>query len=567
LEVALLHERPWLKNYPVRWNLNYPEISLYEFLQEATTEYPERVALIFMGSEVTYKEMQQNIDRTANALAGLGVSKGDRVALMLPNCPQYVYSYYACMKLGAIVVQLNPLYTSNEVEFVLNDSGAKVIVAVDTVFGSFHAVRHKVAVEHAIVARMLWTEVEGENLFFDDLLQQTLPQVEHAKINPREDLAVFQYTGGTTGFPKAVMLSHFNLTSNVIQIREWITPYFKHRNDINDLEGDWWSLENRRKYRNKVTPTHSISLLPYFHSYGMTSLMNGGLTMPSTQVLLPRLDIDALLALIKQYKPSTLPAIPTIYVAMANHPEAENSNLDCIDICNSGAAPMPVEVMEHFEKRTGAKVLEGYGLSEASPVTHSNPFVGKRKPGSVGFPYPDTDCRIVDIETGARDMAPGEEGELIIKGPQVMQGYWNRPEETAQTLRDGWLYTGDIAKMDEEGYFYIVDRKKDMVITGGYNVYPREVDEVLFEHPKVLEAVAAGIPDNYYGEVLKAYIVLKNGETATAEEILDHCRTKLARYKVPRQIEFRKELPKSAIGKILRRVLVDEERQKGSAGA
>jgi len=562
-----LHERPWLKNYPVRWNLNYPEISLYEFLQEATTEYPERVALIFMGSEVTYKEMQQNIDRTANALAGLGVSKGDRVALMLPNCPQYVYSYYACMKLGAIVVQLNPLYTSNEVEFVLNDSGAKVIVAVDTVFGSFHAVRHKVAVEHAIVARMLWTEVEGENLFFDDLLQQTLPQVEHAKINPREDLAVFQYTGGTTGFPKAVMLSHFNLTSNVIQIREWITPYFKHRNDINDLEGDWWSLENRRKYRNKVTPTHSISLLPYFHSYGMTSLMNGGLTMPSTQVLLPRLDIDALLALIKQYKPSTLPAIPTIYVAMANHPEAENSNLDCIDICNSGAAPMPVEVMEHFEKRTGAKVLEGYGLSEASPVTHSNPFVGKRKPGSVGFPYPDTDCRIVDIETGARDMAPGEEGELIIKGPQVMQGYWNRPEETAQTLRDGWLYTGDIAKMDEEGYFYIVDRKKDMVITGGYNVYPREVDEVLFEHPKVLEAVAAGIPDNYYGEVLKAYIVLKNGETATAEEILDHCRTKLARYKVPRQIEFRKELPKSAIGKILRRVLVDEERQKGSAGA
>ncbi|MBS4021670.1 MAG: long-chain fatty acid--CoA ligase [Dethiobacter sp.] len=562
-----MHERPWLKNYPVRWNLNYPEISLYEFLQEATTEYPERVALIFMGSEVTYKEMQQNIDRTANALAGLGVSKGDRVALMLPNCPQYVYSYYACMKLGAIVVQLNPLYTSNEVEFVLNDSGAKVIVAVDTVFGSFHAVRHKVAVEHAIVARMLWTEVEGENLFFDDLLQQTLPQVEHAKINPREDLAVFQYTGGTTGFPKAVMLSHFNLTSNVIQIREWITPYFKHRNDINDLEGDWWSLENRRKYRNKVTPTHSISLLPYFHSYGMTSLMNGGLTMPSTQVLLPRLDIDALLALIKQYKPSTLPAIPTIYVAMANHPEAENSNLDCIDICNSGAAPMPVEVMEHFEKRTGAKVLEGYGLSEASPVTHSNPFVGKRKPGSVGFPYPDTDCRIVDIETGARDMAPGEEGELIIKGPQVMQGYWNRPEETAQTLRDGWLYTGDIAKMDEEGYFYIVDRKKDMVITGGYNVYPREVDEVLFEHPKVLEAVAAGIPDNYYGEVLKAYIVLKNGETATAEEILDHCRTKLARYKVPRQIEFRKELPKSAIGKILRRVLVDEERQKGSAGA
>jgi long-chain acyl-CoA synthetase len=538
----------WLKNYPVRWNLEYPEISMYDYMKQTTTQYPDLVALVFFGNEVTFGQMQENIDRMAAALIGLGVVKGDRVALMLPNCPQYVYTYYACMKLGAIVVQMNPLYMPNEVEFILKDSEAKVFVGVDAVFSSFHAVRDKVPVEHVVVTRMLWTEVEGENLWADELLQQYPPESPQAEINPKEDVAVFQYTGGTTGFPKAVMLTHFNLSANVTQIKEWLA--------------DW--IEE--KFGGGVTQHYGVGILPFFHSYGMTCVMNTGLTLPSGQVLVPRFDIDVLLELIKQYKPALFPAVPTVYTAIANHPDVDKYNLDAVEICNSGAAPMPVDVMARFEERTGSKMLEGYGLSESSPVTHCNPLKGVRKPGSVGFPYPDTECKIVDLETGLQEMAVGEEGELIIKGPQVMKGYWKRPEETAQTLRNGWLFTGDIAKMDEDGYFYIVDRKKDMVITGGFNVYPREIDEVLFEHPKVAEVVAAGIPDDYYGEVIKAYVVLREGEEATEQELLDFCKERLAKYKVPRKIEFRQELPKSAIGKVLRRVLVEEEKQKKNQG-
>jgi len=541
-------EPMWLKNYPVRWKLDYPEVSLYDYMKETTAKYPDLVALVFFGNEITFGQMQENIDRTAAALVALGVGKGDRVALMLPNCPQYVYSYYACMKLGAIVVQMNPLYMPNEVEFILNDSGAKVFFGVDAMFASFNAVRKKVPVEQAVVVRLLWTEVEGDNLFADELLQQYPPESPRAEINPKEDVAVFQYTGGTTGFPKAVMLTHFNLSANVTQIKEWLT--------------DW----TEEKFSQGVSQYYGVGILPFFHSYGMTCVMNTGLTLPSGQVLVPRFDIDVLLELIKQYKPTLFPAVPTVYTAIANHPEADKFNINAIEICNSGAAPMPVEVMNRFEERTGSKMLEGYGLSEASPVTHCNPLKGVRKPGSIGIPYPDTECKIVDLETGLRELPVGEEGELIIKGPQVMKGYWSRPEETAQTLRDGWLFTGDIARMDEEGYFYIVDRKKDMIITGGFNVYPREVDEILFEHPKVAEAVTAGIPDDYYGEVLKAYVVLKEGETATEQEILDFCAGKMAKYKLPRQIEFRRELPKSAVGKILRRVLVDEEKQKKNQG-
>ncbi len=539
-----MSERPWLKNYPVRWNLEYPEIPLYDYVREETAAYPDLIALVFFSNEITFKEMHDKIGRMAAVLDDFGVVKGDRVALMLPNCPEYVYSYFACMKLGAIVVQVNPLYTPSEVEFILNDSGAKVFIGADAVFSSFHAVRDRVPVEHVVVSRLLWTEVEGENVFFDILIQQYEPLEEDTPIDPREDLAVFQYTGGTTGFPKAVMLTHYNLICNIIQIKEWIS--------------DWVE----RKYSSGVEQYYGIAILPFFHSYGMTCAMNVGLTLPAGQVLVPRFDITAILELIKLYKPALLPAVPTVYIAIANHPDADKYNIDAIEICNSGAAPMPVDIMARFEQRTGSKMLEGYGLSEASPVTHCNPLVGERKPGSIGMPYPDTDCKIVDVETGTRDSPAGEEGELIIKGPQVMKGYWNRPEETASTLRDGWLYTGDIARMDEDGYFFIVDRKKDMVITGGYNVYPREVDEILFEHPKIAEAVTIGLPDEYYGEVIKAYVVLLEEERATEEEIIEFCKQKLARYKVPRYVEFREELPKSSVGKILRRTLAEEERNK-----
>lgn len=525
----------------MRRNLEYPEISLYNYFIDTTADYPDLVALVFFGNEITFRELHEKIDRMAAALSGLGVQKGDRVALMLPNCPQYVYTFYACMKLGAVVVQVNPLYTPAETEFILNDSGAKVFVGADAVFGSFHAVRDRVAVEHVIVSRLLWTDVEGENLWFDDLLEQYPHSSPAIDLNPKDDIAVLQYTGGTTGFPKAVMLTHFNLTCNIIQIKEWF--------------GEWIN----RAFEEGVKQYYGIAILPFFHSFGLTCAMNVGLTLPSGQVLVPRFDLIAILELIKQYKPAYLPAVPTVYIAIANHPEADQYNIDAIEVCFSGAAPMPVDIMARFEEQTGSKMLEGYGLSETSPVTHCNPLIGERKPGSIGLPYPDTECMIVDLETGLDEMPIGEEGELIIKGPQVMKGYWNRPEETSEVLRDGWLYTGDIAKMDQDGYFYIVDRKKDMVITGGYNVYPREVDEVLFEHPKVAEAVTIGLPDDYYGEVIKAYVVLHEGESAAEEEIIEFCRQKLAKYKVPRMVEFRDELPKSAIGKVLRRSLHEEE--------
>lgn len=540
----MLTEKPWMKNYPVRWNLEYPEVSLYRYFMDCTSDYPDLVALVFFGNEITFRELHKKIDQMAAALLNLDVKKGDRVALMMPNCPQYVYTYYACMKIGAVVVQVNPLYTPAEVEFIIKDSEAEVFVGADAVFSSFHSVRDKVPVRHVIVSRLLWTEVEGDNIWFDILLEQQEPEEESAEIDPKEDIAVFQYTGGTTGFPKAAMLTHYNLICNVTQIKEWF--------------GDWI----KSKFENGVEQQYGIAILPFFHSYGMTCAMNVGLTLPSGQVLMPRFDLDAILELIKTYQPALLPAVPTVYIAIANHPDADKYKIDAIEICNSGAAPMPVDAMARFEQRTGSKMLEGYGLSEASPVTHCNPLEGKRKPGSIGMPYPDTYCRLVDIETGTQEVGMGEEGELIIKGPQVMKGYWNRPEETAEALRDGWLYTGDIAKMDEDGYFYIVDRKKDLVITGGYNVYPREVDEVLFEHPKIAEAVTVGLPDNYYGEVIKAYVVLHEGESATEEEIIEFCKQKLAKFKVPRMVEFRTKLPTSAIGKILRRALVDEEKEK-----
>ncbi len=538
-------EKIWLKNYPVRSSLDYPEVSLYDFVKKSADDYPDFISLVFMGTEITFKEMQDNIDRMAAALHDLGVNKGDRVGLMLPNCPQYVYSFFACMKLGAVVVQINPLYTPPEVEFILNDSGTRVFIGIDAAFSSFQEVRSKVQVEHVIVYRLMWMDLEGENIFFDELLNKYSPNSYQADINPREDVAIFQYTGGTTGFPKAVMLSHYNITTNATQTRECISGW---------LEGRYGSTG--------ITQDYVIGIMPFFHAYGMSALMVNALTVPVGIVLVPRFDVDVLLSLIKDYKPVLFPGVPTIYTAIINHPDCDKYGIDAIEICISAAAPMPVDMMIRFEEKTGSKILEVYGLSEAGPATHSNPFVGKRKPGSVGMPYPDTDCKIVDIEDGTTEMPQGEEGELLIKGPQIMMGYWNRPEETAQTLKDGWLYTGDIARMDEEGYFYIVDRKKDMVIIGGYNVYPREVDEILFEHPKVSEAITAGIPDDYYGEILKGYVVLKEGETATEEEILDFCRKKLVKYKVPRRIEFRSELPKSAIGKLLRRKLVEEEMNK-----
>ncbi|MCX5906487.1 MAG: long-chain fatty acid--CoA ligase, partial [Deltaproteobacteria bacterium] len=375
---------------------------------------------------------------------------------------------------------------------------------------------------------------------YSDLLQKGKSQPPPFVPVDADEVALLQYTGGTTGFSKGAMLTHYNLVSDVIQCVSW----------------------NQGAHKGKE---RMLAVLPFFHVYGMTVAMNEAIYLAATIILLPRFQIDDTLEAINAYQPTRFPGVPTMYIAIINHPRVKEYNISSIKVCSSGSAPMPIEALKRFEELTGGKISEGYGLTEASPVTHSNPFSGQRKIGSIGLPRPDTDAKIVDLETGEKDLPPGQEGELCIRGPQVMKGYWNRPEETVKSLRNGWLYTGDIARMDEEGYFYIVDRKKDMIICGGYNVYPREVEEVLYQHPKIQEACAVGVPDPYRGETVKAFVVLKEKEQATPEEIIAYCQKNMAKYKAPTMVEFRKELPKSHVGKVLRKILREEERKKQSS--
>jgi len=539
-----MSDKMWLKSYPVRWNLEYPETSIYRYLKENTAHCNDLVAIVYNEQKVTFEKMHDTINRLAAALFDLGVRKGDRVALMMPNFPEFVYTFHACMKIGAIEVQVDPLYMPSEVEFVLKDSGAKVIVVADVVIDSFQAVRDYVSVEHVIVSRTGGLEPEGDNLWFDELLQKYPPRSPEARINPKEDVAVLQYTGGTTGTTKAAMLTHYSLLCNVIQKKEWFSA---------------WTKET---FNNGVTQQYALAVLPLFQITGLNFLLNLALTFPMGIILMPSFSVESTLELIDRYQPAFFPGVPTLFSAIADHPDVNHHDLKAVDIWRTGGAPMPVEMIQHIEKKTGVKIIEGYGLTEASPTTHSNPFRGIRKFGSIGLPYPDTECRIVNPENKAEEVPVGEEGELIIKGPQIMKGYWNSPEDNAKILQDGWLYTGDIAKMDDQGYFYCVDRQKDIVIIGGINVYPREVDEVFFKHPKIEEVVSTGVPDDFYGEVMKTYVVLKEGEYADQEELLDYCAQKLAVYKLPFTIEFRDSLPKSNAGKILRRVLLEEEKNK-----
>ncbi len=528
----------WLKNYPVRWNLDYPEISLYSYLKQQTFNHKNLVAMVYRGNAVTYEEMYDKIDRFAAALSNLGVKKGDRVALMMPNCPEYVYAYYACMKIGAVEVQVDPLSKPDELELLIGDCEPQAIIVADLVINSVVAVKEKVAINNLIVVRFGGAHINLPGVQrFEDLVRHHAADSKEAAVSPREDVAVLQYTGGTTGKPKAAMLTHYNIVSNIMQKREWFSDWLK------------------KKYSNGTKQLYGMAVMPFFHATGMTAVMNFGLTAPFGLLLTPRFDVDETMSLIDKHRPVFFMGVPTIFINIANHHDSLRHNLKSVDIWRTGGAPLPVEVIENLETRYGIRVIEGYGLTEASPTTHANPYRGLRKYGSIGLPYPDTDCRIVDQEDGTTDLPFGAEGELIIKGPQVMKGYWKRPEETASTIRDGWLYTGDIAKMDSNGYFYIVGRKKEMVITGGLNVYPGEVDEVLFHHPKIKEALSVGIPDQYFGEALKTYVVLREGVSANEEELIDYCAERLAVYKLPRQIEFRSELPKSNVGKLLRRNL------------
>jgi long-chain acyl-CoA synthetase len=541
--------KPWLKNYDL-WvpaEINPPNQPLYQILQIASGAYRDKPAVAFMGAFIDFGDVKKLVDRLATALQNLGVVKGDRVGVMLPNCPQYLISFFAVVRLGAIVVNVNPIYTPREIEMVAKDSGMRAIIALDLLALNIFGVRANTAIEHVILTSLLdYSSTpdaappapEGA-LSFKSLIagvaEVDLPRVE---IDPAEDVAVLQYTGGTTGVPKGAMLTHQNLYTNTLQSWAWGGPLTR--------QGD-------ERY---------LMVIPYFHIYGQTVGLLLGAWNGAMQIPIPKFDPNLLIEAIKQHKPTFFPGAPTLYISMLNHPEIKTCGLEHVRRFNSGSAPLPLEVIERFEKMSGAMLYEGYGLTEASPTTHSTPTLAKRKIGSIGLPFPSTECKIVDLETGERVVPLGEVGELCVRGPQVMKGYWNRPEETAIALRDGWLYTGDVARMDEDGFFYIVQRKKDMIIVSGFNVYPNEVEDVLFTHPAVLEAAVIGVPDPYRGEAVKAFITLRPGAAATADEVIEFCRANLAKYKVPTLVEFMTSLPKSAVGKVLRRELREMESQK-----
>ncbi len=553
--------RPWLKHYEpsVPAEVEIPDMPMHRVLEETARKMPSQTATVFMGGRLTYGQVNSLADTFAAALAGLGVKKGDRVAVHLPNCPQFVIAYYGVLKAGGIIVPTNPLYAERELEHQLNNSGAKVILTMSKFYPVIEKVRKRTGLRHVIVTsikeyfppllKILFTllkekkdghrvsvTVNEQTHLWQDLLRKYSPgRAPGVEVNSG-DVAILMYTGGTTGVPKGAALTHRNLLANTLQTRAWL-PRVREGQEI------------------------ILTVLPLFHCYGMTACMNLGVQIGATMVLLPQFIIKDVLQTINKYQPTLFPGVPTMYVAINNYPEVKKYNLRSITACISGGAALPVEVQARFEEITGGRLVEGYGLSEATPVTHSNPLFGLRKTGSIGIPFPGTDARVVSVETG-EELPPWEVGELVVKGPQVMKGYWENPEETAAVLKEGWLFTGDIARMDEDGYFYIVDRKKDIIIAGGYNIYPREIEEVLYTHPKIKEAVVAGVPDEYRGETVKAYVVLKEGQEATPEESIEFCRGKMARYKVPRQVEFRTGLPKSMIGKVLRRLLVEEERKK-----
>ncbi|WP_105317030.1 long-chain-fatty-acid--CoA ligase [Thermus tenuipuniceus] len=526
--------RPWL---------------LTDLLRENTRRYPHKVALEFLGRSLSYRGLWQEVEAFARGLQEAGLKPGDRVAIMLPNSPQFVIAFYGTLLAGGVAVNTNPMYTPRELRHQLRDSGARVLVILDLLLPRYQEVKAE-----APVGVLVRTGIQDylpfpKNLLYPLMLKrkgQTPRSLEGTpwrvflkpgKPQPvpldLDDLALLQYTGGTTGVAKGAMLTHRNLSSNALQVRSWI-PDFREGEEV------------------------VLGAIPFFHVYGMTVAMNLALLGAAKLVLLPRPEIKPIVEAIEQHRVTLFPGVPTLYVAFNHFPGIEKRNLRSIRACISGSAPLPLEVADRFEQLTGAKLVEGYGLTEASPVTHCNPLHGVRKLGSVGLPFPGVEAKVVD--EGGQEVPLGEVGELVVKGPNIMKGYWNRPEETQKALKDGWLYTGDIARMDQDGYFYIVDRKKDMIIAGGYNIYPREVEEVLYQHEAVQEAAVVGVPDPYRGETVAAFIVLKEAYRGrvTEKDIEAFCRQNLAAYKVPRIIQFRDSLPKTSVGKILKRELTKE---------
>ncbi len=561
-------EYPWIKNYDegVPAHIDYPQKPLFHFLEESAKKYPNKACTIFKGATISYKEMDELTDALAGALADLGVKKGDRVGIFMPNTPQFVIAYYGVLKAGGVVVASNPLYTAGEIAHQANDAGIEVMLVMSNFYQTVKEAQKNTKVKTVIVTnlketlpaltRLLFTlavekkgghRIEGGlgkgDIWMKDLLAKYTPADRpKLEITP-DDPCLFQYSGGTTGVPKGAVALHRNIVANSLQIARWMT-------NIN------------------IGGEVVLMAIPLFHVYGMVAGMNFGFATGSTLVMVPNpRDLKDVLENISKYHASIFPAVPTLYNAINNNPDvlAGKYDLSSIKACISGSAPLMRETKEKFEQLTGGKVFEGYGLSEAPTATHCNPMEGVNKTGSIGMPLPDVNCKIISLDDGETEMAVGEIGEVIIHGPQVMHGYHNMPTETANALRerDGetWLFTGDIARMDEDGYFYIVDRKKELIKPGGFQVWPREVEEAISDHPKVLEVGVAGIPDPYRGETVKAWIVVKPGETLTKEEIREFTKTKLAKYKVPTHVEFRDELPKTTVGKILRRELVRQHQE------
>jgi long-chain acyl-CoA synthetase len=557
-----MEEKQWLKHYDsgVPAHIDYPEVPLFYFLEESARKYPDKPCTIFKGATISYHEMSRITDRLAAGLADVGVKKGDRVGIFMPNTPQFVQAYFAVLKLGAVVVATNPLYTPREIEHQVNDAGVQVMIVMSNYYPLIKETQPKTKIRTVVVTNIkealspvlaflfgltqekkagFRVQLAKGDVWMKDLIARHKPEDRpKVEVGP-DDIALFQYSGGTMGISKGAVAMHRNLVANSLQMRYWITSAVDGEETV-------------------------LMAIPLFHVYGMVAGMNFGLASGASLVMIPDpRNMKDLLGSIQKYKPTIFPGVPTMYNAINNNPDvlAGKYNLSSIKACISGSAPLMRETKEKFETLTGGKLFEGYGLSEAPTATHCNPMFGENRTGSIGLPLPDVDVRIVSLDDGVTDLSPGEVGELLIHGPQVMKGYHNMPTETTNALRDGWLYTGDIARMDEDGYFYIVDRKKELIKPGGYQVWPREVEEGIMENPKVLEVGVAGVPDAYRGETVKAWIVLKPGQAASEEEIKTWCQERMAKFKVPTQIEFRTELPKTTVGKVLRRELIRQDRE------
>jgi len=559
--------QPWHRRYDpgVPFTFTYPDWTLLDLLRRSVTRFPQHTALVFYGARLSFRELDALTTRFAFALRSLGVRPDDRVALMLPNIPQAVIGYYGALKAGAIVVQINPLYVSREIEAQLADSGSETILVLDRLYPRVAEVKDRTPLKRILVTsirdflplgkRLLYdvkarldghrVHVEKQPQVYDFLaLVNAAPDDDPAPLPvPRpDDLALLQYTGGTTGVSKGVMLSHRNVVANAFQGRYWV-PDFQEGHEV------------------------FLGIVPFFHVYGLSTCQHIAMMTGSTLILLPRFQTTEVLRMIQRYRVTILSGIPAMFMAINEFPRLDQYDLRSLRVCLSGAGPLHADVRNRFERATGVKISEGYGLTEASPVTHCNPIYGERPRESIGLPFPDTDVRIVDEATGERDLPVGETGELLVRGPQVMRGYWHNDADTDAVLRNGWLYTGDLVRQDETGFFFLMDRKKDMIKSRGENVYPREVEEILLKHPAIKDAVVVGVPDPQLGEAIKAYIVLREGCRLSKGELLQHCRPWLARFKMPTAVEFRPELPRSVIGKALRRLLREEEARKATAEA